>query len=381
LATIPDKMSSAPTITPDAWPFLFEWAGTLWSKATASSGRSPLFVPGNRFTTVYKDCTKDRGIAIEPSLNIFYQLSVGRKMRNRLRAWGIDLEHGQDIHRWVACEASKDGSLATVDLSNASDTICSNLVKLVLPPSWFEILDDLRSKKTLFKGRWFVLDKFSSMGNGFTFELETLIFLCLILALDPAHKAGDNVFVYGDDIIIPSGSFKAVDAMLKFLGMTPNQKKVFSDGSFRESCGGDYFDGVDVRPHFLKSSPNEPQQLIAFANGIRRQMTSDTRRRVLLRTWLTILDGIPSSIRELRGPVSLGDLLIHDDEVRWRPRWRSSIRYFQVYRPAKFRKVSWKHFRPEVILASALLGVPYGGGGVIPRDAVLGYRVGWVASS
>lgn len=403
--TVPDKMSSSPTMTSDAWPYLFQWVGTLWASACASSGKSPVFVPGNRFTTVNKDCEKDRGIAIEPSLNVFYQLGLGRVIRMRLRGAGIDLRNGQEIHKRVACEASIEGHLATMDLSNASDTICRNLVKLLLPAAWFEALDSLRSKKTLVRGSWHLLEKFSSMGNGFTFELETLVFLGLILAVGSVtgHKLviGENVFVYGDDIICPTEISKDVISLLSFSGLSVNARKTFVDGPFRESCGGDYFEGVDVRPHYLEESPNEPQQLISLANGLKRASRSAPGRSALVRrAWFSVLDSIPSHIRRLRGPSVLGDLCLHDDEEsRWQFRWRSGIRYIRVYRPARFRKVSWQNFRPEVTLAAALLGTPSGQnwksreapisgqseaftpGGVIPRDGVLGYKVGWVPRS
>lgn len=396
LTTIPDKMSARPTLTSDAWPFHFPWAGTAWASACASSGQTVHFVQGNRFTTVPKDATKDRGIAVEPSINVFYQLGYGRVMRARLKKFQIDLVNGQDIHRRVACEASIRGHLATLDLSNASDTVSRNLVKLLLPKRWFSVLDDLRSKKTEFRGKWYLLEKFSSMGNGFTFELETLIFLCLILGLstpDQKLEAGRNVFVFGDDIIVPTEISKDVMSMLGFFGMTVNKRKSFADGPFRESCGGDFFLGVDVRPYFLKESPNEPQQLISLANGLRRlSELSEVRQACTRRAWFSVLDALPTTIRNLRGPKVLGDLLVHDDESRWQFRWRSGIRYFRVYRPARYKKVAWCNFKPAVTLASAVYGVPSGSqpafaggpyqiGGIIPRDGVAGYKIGWVPRS
>lgn len=393
-ATIPDKMSNRPTLTPDAYLSLFRLGGSAWARALEASGLEPSFVSGNRFATVPKDSTKDRGIASEPSLNMFYQLGIGSILRQRLKRVGIDLDRGQDIHRRVACEASIQGHLATLDLSNASDTISRNLVKLLLPPDWFRVLDDLRSKKTLFRKEWYLLEKFSSMGNGFTFELETLVFLGLCVGVDRFDQflPGVNLFVYGDDIIIPTDSSKDVIAMLSFFGMSINKKKTFVDGPFRESCGGDFFLGVDVRPYFLKEIPNEPQQLISFANGIRRASKGAPDRFTVVRNcWFGVLDALPVAIRQIRGPEGLGDLLIHDDEERWRFRWRNSIRYFRVYKPARFRKVSWANFTPEVILASALYGVPSGAdnrhrrdpcnGGFVPRDSVLGYRLGWTPLS
>lgn len=385
-STIPDKMSSQPTLTSEAWAFHFPWTSTLWAKACAAKDRKVSFVRGNRFTSVPKDAEKDRGIAIEPSINVFFQLGYGKRIRSRLKDAGVNLRFGQDIHRRVVREASLRGHLASIDLSNASDTICRNLVKLLLPPRWFLVLDDLRSKRTELEGKWYLCEKFSSMGNGFTFELETLIFLGLILALDVGSSQklvpGRNVFVFGDDIVVPTECSQDVISALSFFGMTVNRRKTFVDGPFRESCGGDFFLGVDVRPFFLKESPNEPQQLISMANGLRRLAKgAPDRMAVIRRAWFSVLDALPSHIRNLRGPEDLGDLCVHDDESRWRFRWRWQIRYFQVYKPARFRKVSWQNFGPEVTLAAAVYGVPWNDGWIIQRDSVAGYALGWVPYS
>lgn len=397
LTTVPDKMSSSPTLTPQSFGTLFPWSATAWASACAKAGKIPSFVRGNRFTTVPKDCSKDRGICIEPSLNIFYQLGLGGSIRHKLKAAGLDLQNGQDIHRQVACEASIKRHLSTIDLSNASDSVCTNLVKLLLPPRWYEALDMLRSPFTLLNGKWVRLEKFSSMGNGFTFELETLLFAAISQAcLGDSHEEsfGSSVFVYGDDIIVPTERSLDVMSALKFLGFSPNSRKTFVGGiPFRESCGGDFFDGVGVRPHQLKELPSEPQHWVSFANGLRRSCNGIASRwSVVRRSWFLILDQLPSAIRGCRGPQDLGDLLLHDEESRWQFRLRSSIRYFRVYRPARYRKVSWQNFRPDVILASALYGVPEGTshmdvgrprpeGFVVPRDAVIGYKVGWASRS
>jgi hypothetical protein len=335
LTTVPDKMSSRPTLTSGAIWSLFPWTGTAWARACAVAAREPSFVRGNRFTTVPKDCTKDRGIAVEPSINLFYQLAYGQAVKERLRRAGIDLYRAQDIHKQVACEASIRGHFATIDLSNASDTVCKNLVEFLLPTRWFEALSSLRSPFTqLPSGKWVLLEKFSSMGNGYTFELETVIFLAISMASmeseDVAPQPGVNVFVFGDDILVPTETATTVLSVLRFLGFTPNRKKSFLSGSFRESCGGDFFDGVDVRPYFLKEFPDEPQKLIAMANGIRAMavkghQTDENRHSLLRRSWFSILDAIPTTIRRLRGPQALGDIVIHDEEERWQIRQRHSI--------------------------------------------------------
>jgi len=390
-STIPDKMSSEPTLTSSAWTSLSSWRSTAWARACAVDGRLPVVVRGNRFTSVPKDCTKNRGIAIEPSINVFYQLSLGRLIRQRLRRCGVNLNEGQDIHRRLAREASTEGHLATLDLSNASDTICKNLVEFLLPPSWFQVLSDLRSSSTRFfknSDSFVVLEKFSSMGNGFTFELETLIFQCLVTACCELRMKDPFVSVYGDDIILPTECSRDVISFLKFCGFEVNQRKSFTSGPFRESCGGDFFAGVPVRGHYLKSYPASPSDFIALANGLRR--SSGRLFPLVYRAWRKCLDQIPSPIRSCRGPSVLGDLVIHDDEARWHLRLRNSIRYFRVWRPAKYRKVRWHNFKPDVILASALYGVgsgdpntrsPWKSCGVSPRDSVLGHKLGWVPFS
>lgn len=404
LTTIPDKMSSHPSMTAGVNPFLYFWNETLWATACRASARIPFMVLGNRFTTVPKDSLKDRGICIEPSLNLFYQLAFGNLIRRRLKRAGIDLRKAQEIHRRVACDASITGLFATLDLSNASDTVALALVKLLLPTAWFECLEALRSERTQLDGKWVKLEKFSSMGNGYTFELETLLFLAISLyasrQTNANAKVGEDVHVYGDDIIVATEAAPNVIALLRFFGFDLNEAKSFVTGPFRESCGGDYFFGQAVRPYHIKELPYEPQHYIAIANGIRRLGNHDAESNDLsswyLRAWFCILDAIPSTIRRCRGPEGLGDIVIHDREINWSIRTRWSIRYIQCYRIHRTTRVAWDHFRPEVVLASACYGIGdgrkkftpkgeeqivYDAGGVIPRNPIVSYKTGWVTFS
>jgi hypothetical protein len=250
-------------------------------------------------------------------------------------------------------------------------------------------------------GKWVKLEKFSSMGNGYTFELETTIFAAIAMAVMPESVVAEvDVFVYGDDIIVPKEHAEDVLAALKFCGFTPNKRKTFVEGPFRESCGGDSFLGAGVRPYYLKDEVNEPQHWIALANGLYRsshQNGDDDRYcRRLRRAWFRCLDRIPNTIRQCRGPEGLGDLVVQDgDERRWSVRWRGSIRYVRVYRPVQRPDVAWAGFGSEVQFAAALYGVPrypmkvpktfVGHGddpkGLLSRKAVTGYKVGWVPFS
>lgn len=393
LATVGDKMTSVPTLYPESTfvePF---WGETTWRRALQARRIDPEIVRGNRFTTVAKDATRNRGICVEASISGFYQLGVGLVIRDRLKSVGIDLDHGQETHVRVAREASIHGGYSTIDLRNASDTVSYELVKLLLPEEWFDLLDWLRAPFTRVDGSWVKLEKFSSMGNGYTFELETLIFYAICRAMQRRHIVAEHsrVLVYGDDIIVPSSMSKDVISALAYFGFETNNDKTFVDGPFRESCGGDFYEGVDVRPYFIKEEPCEPQDFIKLANGLRRlsrKINCGMAGVGLLRNpWLRALDCIPAPIRACRGPEELGDIVIHDDPERLQSRTRSSIRYFRCYRPARYYRVGWKHFFPEVQLACGLLGQAdeLGGRfperGLTPRDAVTGYKIGWVPSS
>lgn len=415
LTTLPDKMSTRPTLTRDADIFLPIWEESAWARFGSNrlavfpgTRRSPEVVRGNRFTTVDKDAQKRRGICIEPSINLFYQLGIGGEIRRRLKDSGVDLVEGQEYHRMLAREGSMWGNLATIDLSNASDTISKKLVELLLPPDWYQLLVAARSPFTFINGRWVLLEKFSSMGNGYTFELETLIFLCIARAVQKSIPVwysprlhGHVISVYGDDIIVPTAIASKVISALNFFGLSTNKDKTFIYGEFRESCGGDYFDGMDVRPHFLNESPVEPQQFIALANGLNRLIVSWRSNTSdicpFLRAHRRVLDALPSDLRNCKGPQVLGDIVIHESEVeRWRIRERNGIRYIRCYRPIRPKAIGWEYFYPGVVLASALYGASDGTetnredptsvrwtvAGVFPRQHdLLSHKQSWVAFS
>lgn len=401
LTTLPDKISSRPTLTWGAMGFLFPWTDTAWSRHNVASSLSrPIeFVSGNRFTTVPKDSEKDRGICIEPSINLFYQLGMGRVMRNRLRlTTGIDLNNAQDLHRAYAQKASRDGLKATLDLSNASDLISYNLVKLCVPHPWFQFLDSVRSPTTLIDGKCLRLEKFSSMGNGFTFELETILFLAIAVTASGGTIADlRECTTFGDDILCLTENAESVVAALRFCGLKINARKSFIKGPFRESCGGDYFNGDNVRAFNLKGIPHEPNDWIALANGLyhlgRPDHNGQFSHDFCRRAWLRAMEPIPSHIRCCRGPQILGDIVLHDAPEKWTTRVRSCIRYFKVWRPCKYETVPWNHFEGSAQLAARLYTIGTGTVsvrtrdtafrdlGIIPRDSVIGYKVGWVAYS
>lgn len=410
--TVPDKMSSRPTITKDARDFIPLWRNSAWCRSLCDSSTTsdPQTVRGNRFISVPKTATAERGICIEPSLNVYWQLAVGTHIKKRLeRKFGYDLYTAQDRHRSMARDASSTGRWATIDLKNASDLMSYSLVRLVLPEDWFALLNSLRSRFTEVSGKNYKLEKFSSMGNGFTFELMTVILTSICYVLGEGRYAlmstnddfglskvrfsrtGD-ISVFGDDIIVPTDVAQVLVKCLPIVGFEVNEKKTFLKGPFRESCGGDFFLGQDVRAFNLGESPHDPAGYIVLSNAVRK-LGRQHRDGVFgfasyRRTWFRVLDAIPSDVRRLRGPEFLGDCVIHDEQERWQVRSHNKLCYRVTPDNRRFvrglvpiiHKVKLKHFTPFVQLASALYGVP--SSGVTPRkssDSVVGYRKRWLA--
>jgi hypothetical protein len=270
-------------------------------------------VDANRMSFVPKTSLIDRIIAVEPRWNMFIQLGLGDVMSARLRKKsGIDIRD-QSRNQAFAKRAYDDG-LATIDLSAASDSVCKNLVLELLPDDWFDALASTRSPYTILpdKSKW-LNEKFSSMGNGYTFPLETLIFYAL--ATSVVESMGLSVLdvgVYGDDIIVPAQAAVRLIEVLGDLGFVTNSDKTFIDGVFYESCGMDFFAGVPVRPFYLREEPNSWAALVQFVNGLcfcnngHPGYTDDRSLRLKLHPWL--IRRVPPSVLPL-GPVSCPGVL------------------------------------------------------------------------
>jgi hypothetical protein len=208
----------------------------------------------SKITTVPKSAKTDRTIGIEPDLNIYLQLGIGALIRNRLCQHGVNLAKQADRNAVLASQAHLLG-LSTIDLSSASDCVNRSLVELLLPEEWRHLLRIARTDYYELDGVVKPFHKWSSMGNGYTFELETLIFLAL------ARASGDPRAVsYGDDIIVKSDCAPTLLTALNFLGFSVNSEKTYLTGLFFESCGSDWFCGINVRPFFLRGNPEKLEE-------------------------------------------------------------------------------------------------------------------------
>lgn len=256
-------------------------------------------VEGAVLFTVPKKTDIDRCACKEPDVNMFLQKGVGSHIRNRLRRFGINL-NDQSVNRKLASVGALDNSLATLDLSSASDTITVECVKALLPSDWFLYLNDIRSQKVVVDGETFRTEMFSSMGNGFTFELESLIFWALVRSTLFFEGIPGIVSVYGDDIVCPSQGYDMVSWVLHSFGFTVNPEKSFATGPFRESCGGHYHHASDVTPFYLKRKAALLTDVIRVANQLRRWALADPARQFMVpstyNVWIKLASFVPRDL-------------------------------------------------------------------------------------
>lgn len=259
------KFRDTADITEAALPYFPRYSEGLVELLNADSFR---IVKGNVLFTVPKNALIDRVACKEPDYNMYLQLAVGGYIRSRLKRVGIDL-NDQTRNGLLAREGSITDQLATVDLSSASDSITISLVNKLLPPDWFILLNNLRSQFTEIDGVYHENNMFSSMGNGFTFELESLCFFALVRSLNYHFGFKGTVSVYGDDIITPAQSVSYLRDWFGFCGLLFNLEKTFGAGPFRESCGMHWYNGLDVKPFYLRQPINHVSRLIHFLNRLR----------------------------------------------------------------------------------------------------------------
>jgi len=220
-------------------------------------------VQGSRLSFVPKSAEISRTICTEPVLNMLFQKGIATLLEGRLRQYlGIDLAKQPDKNRWLCLLGSVSHKFGTIDLSSASDSMSLSLVREFFPPAVTRWLEVSRCDKTVLPdGSLRELHMVSSMGNAFTFPLQTLFFSALVYGAYRAHNVPflrpmgwryGNFSVFGDDIIVLSQCYNTVVRLLHLTGFTVNVDKSFNTGLFRESCGHDYYDGLNVRGVYIK---------------------------------------------------------------------------------------------------------------------------------
>jgi len=193
--------------------------------------------------------------------NILTQRRIGIGIRNCLKQIGVDLDILAEKHQNMI--SSKH--YATVDLKNASDRIHLSLIRYLLPTRVFKILEQARSEMTLgFDDHYHVINKVSSMGNGFTFELMSLIIYAL------CRSYSHDVSVFGDDIVAPNDVAPQIVNDLTNAGFIVNTKKTHINDDYRESCGAHFIDGHGYVESYDFRYPTNIGECVTIVNKLSR---------------------------------------------------------------------------------------------------------------
>jgi len=322
---------------------------------------SEVYEPQAKVVLVPKDVRGPRLISCEPSETMWIQQGLMQKLYDCIESHRLtrkSVHFTDQRHNQVA---AFDGSIyrecATLDLSDASDRLRLDVATYLLPPNWAEAICACRSKSTkLPDGTVVDLVKHAPMGSALCFPIMALtIWSVLTAALPP----GSRILVYGDDIVVPTDCYPLACEVLERIHLKVNAHKSYAKGFFRESCGKEYYRGIDITPVRLRTMPTNDMRAraatIAFANNMAlrygpqdwiiqlvrdwyRDVPEDcfyTRRDELVRAKLN-LDAMTVSWNS-PGAVVLCTILFvgipSNDHIRTRWSSRYQIREFRYLRP------------------------------------------------
>jgi hypothetical protein len=258
-----------------------QWADSLDTREPVSKADPPSVL-----CMVPKTQKGPRLIAKEPTANQWCQQALLDYFVTRIKHSYI----GRSVHfddqtsnQERARSASVHDNFWTVDLSAASDRVTCRFVERAFRCNP-HLLDALNASRTHYLSQridkasppLIKLKKFSTMGSACTFPVESLIFYGLsvssVLIAREMRATPKNikavsrdVLVFGDDIVIPSDSGPTLVGLLNHFSFKVNPDKTFTDGKFRESCGMECFDGVDVTPSYIPKPPRErrPESIVS----------------------------------------------------------------------------------------------------------------------
>lgn len=225
-----------------------------------------------KVTLVPKTLKTPRIIAIEPACMQYAQQglsSIIRKMidTNPLSRGHINFDD-QRVNQRLALSSSANRKFATLDLSSASDRVPYELALSMFAANdeLQQALDAARSwRAKLPSGDVITLKKFASMGSAVCFPVEAMYFytICVMAQLedrrlpvtyDNIKRVCRDVYVYGDDIIIPTRTVATTISELQKYHCKVGADKSFWKSYFRESCGVDAYYGIDVTPIYIRST-------------------------------------------------------------------------------------------------------------------------------
>lgn len=308
----------------------------------------------SRFSTVRKNNEKDRPIDVQPLCNMLVQRRIGNGLRSLLKNQGVDLNSLADSHRRMI----SDNGLATIDLQNASDSIHLSLIKFLFPKRVYDLIEASRTYYTEgLDGEYYVTNKVSAMGNGFTFELMTVVIRALGLQYEPDFS------VFGDDIIIKNRSAELLIKDLESVGFLVNKSKTFINLPFRESCGGNFHDQFGYIESYDFEYPHSIHDCVVLSN---KAYVLGLKYPQFRKLSLLLLRAVPHA---LHGPAFSSDpdgngtgrqgynQDVHLSTTFWTIRsrgvdWDNPVAERKLrslhYEPSNFKKITGFRWKPEL---------------------------------
>lgn len=305
---------------------------------------------GSRGTSVYKNTKKRRLIEIQCLLNVVGQKLGGFASRQCLKTnAGIDLDDGQQYHRWLISQSN----ITTFDETNASDSIVNCTISEVVRGTGMDkIINLTRSQFIEFPVDFvtsnnrkitekvsFPIKKLSSMGNGFTFEMLSAFIGAIIRQFDV------NSSVYGDDIICSTDKAESISRALRTVGFIINHKKSFVGKPLRESCGAFYLDSYGyitcfdikwcVTVNDVINVVNKLGRIVRYNSGWNCRL-----RDLILECHADLLGLVPSF---LRGPLN--------EDRNNLPLWVEDIKFIQTHKNSAYCKQQFLKFGKPYVQA------------------------------
>lgn len=304
--------------------------------------------PSSRFKFVPKTAGKARGICIEYNETQFLQQAVSRLLRTHInKKLGKNIAlNDQTVNGDLAVSSSIDRWLSTIDMSDASDRISRHLVSFLFAdnPRLREVLLALSTRlieppKEAGKTELLKARKFAPMGSALCFPVMSLVHYFLIKAIvlhtgrASSLQDSQHIYVYGDDILLPTEYTEEVYQKLPNYGMRLNTSKSFYNSNFRESCGKHAYYGRDVTPVYVKHTPfHKSLEALASCLAVERDLFEKrfyaTAR--YLRTLLTQLHPNLSEVQEGTGLLGFLRKQPALAPIRYKVRWQARFHRYEV---------------------------------------------------
>ena len=249
-----------------------------------------------RFQFVPKKVGTARGICIEENDVQYLQQGVAKFLRDNIKksplcCSNIHFRH-QDFNAQAAKLASASGLLATLDMKEASDRISRSLVSylfsrlplikdalMCLSTEVVDLTKALEERNGTDIPENIRVKKFAPMGSALCFPIMSIVHWALIKAVIKvqcrSNPHSKRLFIFGDDLILPSSLAEEIMNVLPNYGLKFNITKSFYRGKFRESCGIHAYHGENITPIYVKCLPHRAIDATSLSSVIANEQSFD----------------------------------------------------------------------------------------------------------